>query len=58
MGFGMDRMQIVVEYYKYDPDGPVSPYWIGFAEHIAKITRQETLAEFKTALDKMQDNKK
>jgi len=54
----MDRMQIVVEYYKYDPDGPVSPYWIGFAEHIAKITRQETLAEFKTALDKMQDNKK
>jgi hypothetical protein len=29
-----------------------------FAEHIAKLSRQETLAEVKATLDKMQEGKK
>ena len=29
-----------------------------FAEHIAKLTRKETLNEVKAALDKMQEGKK
>jgi len=29
-----------------------------FAEHIYKLTRQETLAEVKAALDKLQEGKK
>ena len=58
MGRGMDRKRIISEYHKYDTDGLVSPYWIGFAERIAKIVRQETLAGVKAALDKMQEGKK
>jgi hypothetical protein len=39
-------------------DGYTSSDIIKFAEHIAKLSRQETLSEVKAALDKLQDGKK
>ncbi len=54
----MDRNQIEIEAEKYCPLNINIEIFIEFAEHIAKLTRQETLSEVKAALDKMQDGKK